>query len=73
MPMNWSRQGGPVWPSADTQAVSGAVREYSDRRSVGVVDYAAFCTKGRRQARLDMLATDGHVDVHRMQERPVRV
>lgn len=71
--INGSRQSGPVWPSADAQAVSGAVREDPAARGVGAVDDAASCGKGRRHTRLDLLASDGHVDVHRVPERLVRV
>ena len=50
-----------------------AVGEDPARRGVGVVDDAASRGESRRHARLDVLASDGHVDVHRVPERLVRV
>jgi hypothetical protein len=41
-------------------------RRGSSPQGIGVVDHAASCSKGRHQARLDVLASDGHVHVHRV-------
>src|SRR5207342_1395951 len=53
-----NRRDGPVGPGSDAHAVAGAVGEDPGSRGVGVVDDAASCGKGRRQARLDVLASD---------------
>jgi hypothetical protein len=64
---------GPVGPCDDANAVAGAVCEDPAGRGIGVVDDAAAGGKGSRHSRLDVLPSDGHIDVHRMPERLVRV
>jgi hypothetical protein len=56
----------PSGQAATHTRLPAAVGEDPARRGVGDVDDAASCGQRRRHARLDVLASDGHVDVHRV-------
>ena len=70
---NRCRRDGPVRPGDDANAVSGAVGEDPGTGGVGVLDDVTACGERGRQPCLDVLTSDGHVDVHRVLERLVGV
>jgi hypothetical protein len=57
---------GTVGPCAEACAVAGAVSECPGLGVIPLADDATPCGKGSRQAGLDMLPGNRHVDVHRV-------
>ncbi len=57
------RTGGTIGPRADAYAVAGTVGENPTRWGIGIVDDPAACGEHRGNALLDLLASNGQVDV----------